>query len=56
MDRVVCRKCATATLESEWLDCDTYCETCGWHTAHKCPCCDETYDDVWEWPELERIA
>ena len=52
---IVCSDCHKAVPDEDWLKADTYCEDCGYHTAHKCPFCGAIWDDVFEWDVLERV-
>ena len=52
MTEIFCPTCKLWFPEAEWVDCETACETCGWHVALKCPECRDKFDEVYD--DLDR--
>ncbi len=54
MTKEYCPKC-DALVEFDYdSDEETYCEDCGSHGAVHCSECDEVFDHVWGYDEIER--
>ena len=55
MQEIRCPECDHWALESNWRDCEVYCEDCGEHMALECPNCKERFDEIFSPPNHQQL-